>query len=820
MHYKQQHPKKVKSTVHRGSGLCSSRSSMKAILVYALFWCARIVSASKENVDWQNVSLVWSSTGPDAVLPHFLFMAGIEEDGKDTHIFDGFNYTGGTGEPNPYEPGISCPDTVFENTSPDLRTPTLPWAIQYDWGCERIKKNVSMLALENDVLKAYIAPQWGGRVWSLYNKKEGRELFFKNPAHQPANIAYRKAWAAGGAEWNWSPGRIGHSAFSESPVHTAVMNSDLGKVIRVWEYDRLNGTVWQVDMLIDLDGVFWIHPKISNPTNGTIPSYWWTCVAMSVDHPDGLTRIVAPSTLSINEQCAPWPHGGIEQRNSTFRGPDLSNCARDNTCVWQQDMSILGNIDQNYDFFMHIENREVPYITHVQPDGWALIHAHPSWLNGTKFFTWSFAEHGTYQQDFLSAAVQPESCNPNAYDPNCKDFEHSLGAYTELQVGPAITQFHNFRIAERTSMEWTEWFKGWQGNKDELFSPRYDEAVDAVDRWMQSADGMTRSRIEQVDAVFKSIADVVPKKEDVVYGGMPWGGLQEMLLKHRGLLPMGSSLAPGAPFPRPDRLDPRTRPWVELLEDGMFSNETLASTPINFEVSDLWIEVLHESLESNGATWLHYLYLGTHALEVGNAADAKTLLKNSMALKGNAHAARALAFLAESLNDAIEMYSESWSLALDALRRADDEGDDGAKQLGVDLSSEYAGWLMGNEQWLLLREFLASLASASEPIRSYLKKDRVLHAQAALAVHNGDFEAAIRILRDNCFPTYGALRQMLIELWHEAQLQKAVKNKGSALSKAELINLRREFRCYGDSTESTLKDPCICGPPNLGYAYP
>ena len=42
----------------------------------------------------------------------------------------------------------------------------------------------------------------------------------------------------------------------------------------------------------------------------------------------------------------------------------------------------------------------------------------------------------------------------------------------------------------------------------------------------------------------------------------------------------------------------------------------------------------------------------THALEVGNAAGGATLLNQSMALQPSAHAARALAFLAPTADDA------------------------------------------------------------------------------------------------------------------------------------------------------------------------
>ena len=44
-----------------------------------------------------------------------------------------------------------------------------------------------------------------------------------------------------------------------------------------------------------------------------------------------------------------------------------------------------------------------------------------------------FAEHGTFQQDFLAAQTQPEHCSVDAYDPEC--FDSHRGRYTELQTG-------------------------------------------------------------------------------------------------------------------------------------------------------------------------------------------------------------------------------------------------------------------------------------------------------------------------------------------------------------------------------------------------
>ena len=93
-----------------------------------------------------------------------------------------------------------------------------------------------MLVLEDENIRAAITPQWGGKIWSMKDKKLGREMVFNNPAHQPYTIGYLKAWSSGGAEWNWSPGFVGHSVFSESDVWAAKLETKRGPVIRVWEY--------------------------------------------------------------------------------------------------------------------------------------------------------------------------------------------------------------------------------------------------------------------------------------------------------------------------------------------------------------------------------------------------------------------------------------------------------------------------------------------------------------------------------------------------------------------------------------------------------
>jgi len=43
---------------------------------------------------------------------------------------------------------------------------------------------------------------------------------------------------------------IGHSVFSESPAYLGLLETDQGPVLRAYEYDRRNQSVWQVDVFL------------------------------------------------------------------------------------------------------------------------------------------------------------------------------------------------------------------------------------------------------------------------------------------------------------------------------------------------------------------------------------------------------------------------------------------------------------------------------------------------------------------------------------------------------------------------------------------
>jgi hypothetical protein len=323
---------------------------------FVLFAAAAAAAPTLSN---GTLPLKVSATRPGNLLPAFRFQLSQVEGGSNA-----VRIGGGLPAALPFVPDDSAPEQIWDHASADLHAPNLPYLAQDDWGCEREKQNVSVLVYEDAHLRLSITPQWNARVWSVFDKARGRDWTFSNPAHQPANIGVLKAWTAGGIEWNWSPGIIGHSVFTESPAWVGVLHTPRGPVVRAWEYDRLNASVWQVDMLLS-DGALFVHPKVTNTRAADdLQGYWWTCVAVP-SRPS--TRIVTPAqwtaqTSAPLTQGSPWPRFSMGDPNSTFRG---HNDAR------LTDNSFLASVTYG-DFFMGPSASPSVAPSLRQPRGWMI----------------------------------------------------------------------------------------------------------------------------------------------------------------------------------------------------------------------------------------------------------------------------------------------------------------------------------------------------------------------------------------------------------------------------------------------------------------
>ena len=122
----------------------------------------------------------------------------------------------------------------------------LPYTIEDNFDRVRSDRDFSAAIVENEYLRATFIPELGGRLWSLYDKENERELLYVNPVFQPANLAIRNAWFSGGVEFN--VGIKGHNPLTCDPYFARIARTkDAQEVLQIYEYERIRGLVFGIE---------------------------------------------------------------------------------------------------------------------------------------------------------------------------------------------------------------------------------------------------------------------------------------------------------------------------------------------------------------------------------------------------------------------------------------------------------------------------------------------------------------------------------------------------------------------------------------------
>ena len=193
----------------------------------------------------------------------------------------------------------------------------LPHRMQDSYTRRRRVRSFKALVLENDILRATFLIELGGRLWSLYHKPARRELLYLNPVFQPANLAVRDAWFSGGVEWN--VGVYGHTPYTCSPLFAARVDGGGNPILRIYEWDRVRGTPYQMDFSLP-DGSPWLfsHVRLVNPNDAEVPMWWWSNIAVA-ERPD--VRVIVPAEHGLLHGQGMLLRGDVPVHDG--RGPDL-----------------------------------------------------------------------------------------------------------------------------------------------------------------------------------------------------------------------------------------------------------------------------------------------------------------------------------------------------------------------------------------------------------------------------------------------------------------------------------------------------------------
>ena len=474
----------------------------------------------------------------------------------------------------------------------------LPYQVSNDYDRDLKPGTLDVLTIENGRLRVVVAPSLGGRLLELRDLKTGRDLVFRNPVFQPANLAALNAWFSGGIEWN---GLIpGHTAFTCAPVFAGIRETPRGPILRIYEFDRIVEATWQVDLFLPADSaVLFAHGRIVNPSDETCLAYWWTNIAAPMTPG---TRVLSPADYSIEHI---WPGNNLGRCDFPRADWDASYPEH-----WENATSV----------FFRAPAAPRLFIASIDRGGYGLAQTSTREMVGRKFFYFGSAVGGQNWMDYLSKPGE--------------------GNYLEIQSGIAPTQNQRFELAPHEEREWTEAFMPVELDARAAHDADFRAATSHAGRVLDAT--LPPAELATIDAFLREQARL---PVDVRHSsGAPWGARQERLL--------GRSLATGLDF----SVDAAAGFWDDIADGRDISETNLRELPSGVAVSPLWLERINAASPS----WLRLLILAVAALDAGDKAAAREHVAQSLSLKPNWAAYRLEALLATDTTTASQSYINAW----------------------------------------------------------------------------------------------------------------------------------------------------------------
>jgi hypothetical protein len=408
-----------------------------------------------------------------------------------------------------------------------------PYLMQDGYSRAAAPRELTAVVLENSKLKATVLPSLGGRIWELFDKTTGKQLLHTHGAPQIANIALRKAWFAGGLEWNI--GTRGHSPTSCDPLHTAIVHTTDGKhILRMWEFERLREVVFQVDIWLPVDSeVLLAAVRIRNPNDHDVPMYWWSNAAIPET---SRTRVVAPAEEAF----------GSDYATDITRVTPTKHEGYDGT--W------LVNSPHAADFFFDIDPGERRWVVAADDDGDGLAMLSTDLLRGKKLFVWGQGAGGKRWQEWLSPGAGP---------------------YAEIQAGLARTQFEHLAMPAGAQWYWVEAYGN--GSLDPGISHGTDWKAAVAHAEERLDTLMPREELESMLPAAIRNTDVPPSK--MVTIGSGWGALERARRRRAGKAWVAES---GTPFVL-ESVTAEQEPWLGLLKGQTFDGAPSFVSGVDWE---------------------------------------------------------------------------------------------------------------------------------------------------------------------------------------------------------------------------------------------
>ncbi|MDO4274970.1 MAG: DUF5107 domain-containing protein [Eubacteriales bacterium] len=472
----------------------------------------------------------------------------------------------------------------------------LPYRMQDKYNRNKRKMYLKTVVLENQYLKAAFLPEYGGRLYSLKNKETGKEILYKNPVFQPANLGIRNAWFSGGVEWNVA--QYGHTMYSSSPVFFAEMTGEHGeKFLRMYDFERMKRLFVQLDFHLPEDSkVLYVHVEIINQDKMPKSMYWWSNIAIQSEEKlrvfSGTEDVLYLHPESISDNTNPVRIFG---RGKLPYIPTLPGL--DSTYPSNADYS-------NEFFFQNPASPEKCWSAAAYGDGRVFFERSTLPLRYRKMFCWGSHQGGKRWCSYLATAED--------------------GDYVELQAGLAPTQLNGLEIPADTTWKFTQAIGETKFlDADAAYGNDYHSARENVETIVEGA--LLVAIIEKNNIYFEIMAQ--KPTEEILSMGTGWGTLERLRTELQGEDFPSHLLFPDS------ALGKEQYPWYCLLTQGFLPELSPEQAPESWMVDEKFYPLLKESLEkSQGCHYLTWLHLGVMEYERGNRKAGAEAWENSLKL--------------------------------------------------------------------------------------------------------------------------------------------------------------------------------------------
>lgn len=490
-------------------------------------------------------------------------------------------------------------DEIYEGYG--KRKNAYPYRQYNSYTRELKEEEIQTAVLENKYLKAVFLPEYGGRLWELWDKTTQTNLIYTNDVLRFSNLAVRNAWFSGGVEWN--VGVIGHTPYTTAPLYAARAVTETGApVLRMYEYERIRKVPYQMDFWLEEEDRFLnCRMRIVNESDDVIPMYWWSNMAVP-EYEDGC--IVVPA-----EKAFTYADGAVYKV--------------DIPAVNHIDITDYKKIPKSVDYFFDIGNEKPKYIANLDKNGYGLLQVSTSRLRSRKLFSWGNQQASDHWQEFLT--------------------EHA-GRYVEIQAGLGKTQYGCIPMAPHTAWEWIEQY-GPITLPQQVREKSHEEREEALTALLQNAQipEQLEEKLKATKAMAKSRASLVMQGSG--YGALAkrgkWSEHLEFLLSPDSLLSSDS-----------------LKKWKAFFETGALHCPDAKEAPDEFLIDHENLEFLVGTLEEkNKENWYAFYQAGIGYMQEEQYEKAENYLLKSLELEPSPWAYHGLAcacLLTQQLKEAAD----------------------------------------------------------------------------------------------------------------------------------------------------------------------